>query len=1500
MKRLLALSILAFALVAAPASARLATPLEYDGFVDGSDAVGVSSPSFNGVVKAGFDQASGTLYATTSESGGRIYKFDAGTLQSEPFGELAPNTVISPQQTDVASGFTVDNSGTETQSRIYAFAEFASTINVYKPGGKLDEDVNIEAQGDDCGAAVGPDGHLWIAIYNVGAIEYLPDGEKTGKVFVPQNGPHENTPEMCDFAIDSQGNFYAPESYLGGFIKKYSSAGTFQYKLGKGNSTTVAIDRRDDSVYVDDRSTIEKYSSGGSLLDEFGAPESSSAPCPTVIEEAGNCYNGLSGSEGITVDETTGNVYATNAGFPQRVDVFTPGPPVVAADVTTDLPVPTPTSALLRGTLNPSGVATTACRFEWGAGSAGPYEHQAACAEGDVFDGSDDQHVTAEISGLTLGSTYHAALVVENANGILSYGLNQVFTAQGKPILGRVYVNELNTDGGRLNAEIDPHRGPTTYRFEYGTDSSYGTVVPLEEVPVPTASTVSQLLKGLSPGTEYHYRVVATNLAGESPSADHTFSTFPQVPVIVDNCPNALSRQQTSAALMPDCRSYELASAIDSGGYNVESDLVPRQQPLDGPVVDGRLLYGVHNGGIPGSGNPTNNGVDPYLAVRGEDGWTTRYVGVPANETPSIKPFASTLLATDDALDAFAFGGPEICAPCFADGSGGIPVRGRDGTLTQGMAGDLDGGPAARPDGLVVEPMSADGSHFVFGSTTQFESDGNDQTGDVSIYSRDLETGETQVVSKTPAGTNLTCLQGAGACHSPADGDGIAELAISRDGSRVVVAQRISTDGDGNRYWHPFMHIGTSSQTVDLAPGTTSGVLFDGMTEDGSRVYFTTRDQLSTADTDSSADIYVDEVGGGGTVVPELVSVTGGGPSNSDSCHPVTDWNTVSGGPNCDAVAFAGGAGVAADEGSIYFVSPELLDGGGNGVEDQANLYLARPGHAPRFVTTIDTSVGKPAAPPPSREVIQRELIKELSTPEALAVDQSNGDIYVAERETQSVSRFTASGDPHPFTAGTGAGTNRIQGQSFGFGAESQLAVDNHAGSPFENDLYVTSRGSTISVYANSGAKLGTLTGFSYACGVAVDQSNGDVYVADYYAGLVRLRPTSNSQPSFDENYERTRVQTRSASAILRPCQVAADAGDVFASGFSGGPVLAYSASQFQAAPGPEIYGELVSTLGNTVAMDSSTNELLVNTGGRIDLYSASGELEEELARGEIGGSRGLAVNGGNHHVYAVNGSSVVEIGYQVSPYEPIDNPAVVHGVRESGVHRFGDFQVSPDGHFAAFPSSAPITSFDSFGHLEVYRYDAEAGSTICASCAPTNSQATRDAVLPAHGNAMTLDGRVFFNSDEPLVLRDTNGKTDAYEWKDGEVFLISSGTSPFAEGMLSVSRSGRDAYFFTRDSLAPEDQNGSLMRIYDAREGGGFFHIPAPPPCAASDECHGPGSRAAAPAEVASLGGTEGNAVAPQGKKRCKAGFVKKHGKCVKKHRKRHHRRHNRRRGGR
>ena len=40
----------------------------------------------------------------------------------------------------------------------------------------------------------------------------------------------------------------------------------------------------------------------------------------------------------------------------------------------------------------------------------------------------------------------------------------------------------------------------------------------------------------------------------------------------------------------------------------------------------------------------------------------------------------------------------------------------------------------------------------------------------------------------------------------------------------------------------------------------------------------------------------------------------------------------------------------------------------------------------------------------------------------------------------------------------------------------------------------------------------------------------------------------------------------------------------------------------------------------------------------------------------------------------------MVEFGNEPVPYEPIDNPAVVHGVHDSGTHSYEDFQVTPDG----------------------------------------------------------------------------------------------------------------------------------------------------------------------------------------------------------------------------
>jgi hypothetical protein len=74
-------------------------------------------------------------------------------------------------------------------------------------------------------------------------------------------------------------------------------------------------------------------------------------------------------------------------------------------------------------------------------------------------------------------------------------------------------------------------------------------------------------------------------------------------------------------------------------------------------------------------------------------------------------------------------------------------------------------------------------------------------------------------------------------------------------------------------------------------------------------------------------------------------------------------------------VAFAGGAGVASGDGTIYFMSPELLDGPSNGVQDQPNIYVRRPSSATtEFVGVLDSSLIKPPPSPPQATSAGGEL----------------------------------------------------------------------------------------------------------------------------------------------------------------------------------------------------------------------------------------------------------------------------------------------------------------------------------------------------------------------------------------------------------------------------------------------------------------------------------------------------------------------------------------------
>jgi hypothetical protein len=88
-------------------------------------------------------------------------------------------------------------------------------------------------------------------------------------------------------------------------------------------------------------------------------------------------------------------------------------------------------------------------------------------------------------------------------------------------------ANSITQTSAKLHGTVKPNNEATTWHFEVGTTTAYGTNTP-EQGPVQPGAgntSVESDVGGLQPGTVYHYRLVATNPSGSIPGKDRTFTT---------------------------------------------------------------------------------------------------------------------------------------------------------------------------------------------------------------------------------------------------------------------------------------------------------------------------------------------------------------------------------------------------------------------------------------------------------------------------------------------------------------------------------------------------------------------------------------------------------------------------------------------------------------------------------------------------------------------------------------------------------------------------------------------------------------------------------------------------------------------------------------------------------------------------------------------------------------------------------------------------------------
>ena len=571
------------------------------------------------------------------------------------------------------------------------------------------------------------------------------------------------------------------------------------------------------------------------------------------------------------------------------------------------------------------------------------------------FNGSGANQVSATLTGLTQGTRYHYRLVSNNATGTANNTFartaDATFRPQDPPGVVDQFASAVNTDNLDLNADVEPRGGETTYQIEWGTDETYGNSLPAQSAKVKAilgTERVTQHLSGLTPGADLSLSLRVHEPGGNDPGPgprSSRRSRGPRGSIPAPTRTSASRRVRRSCSTVaptssspPPTRVGMTSSPTSSRARN------RRKRSRARPTGSCTPCTGARSRASPATRRTTGttHTSQPGARMDGPRGtW-----GFPPNGMPSDLPFGSPLLGADLNLSTFAFGengdGTPICDPCFDDGSVNVPLRDGDAPIAKGMAGSLN--PAADPAvGAVREPVSGDGTHLIFGTTAKFESDGN-SNGDVTIYDRNLLTGATHVVSKTPGGATMT-------------GTGIAELAVSeRRIARPHRPARLHRPDDRQPVLAPLHERRRRRQ--QHRPDAELARRRPLRRDDGRRIQGLLQRRIRRPE----------RVRHERRPLPRRRRRLERHPDPGLDRHrrqratptpaaPSSHWNNAAGADNCDVVAFAGGAGVAAGDGTVFFLSPEELDG--SGTAGEPNLFVARPGSAPHFVATLDP--GNPA-----------------------------------------------------------------------------------------------------------------------------------------------------------------------------------------------------------------------------------------------------------------------------------------------------------------------------------------------------------------------------------------------------------------------------------------------------------------------------------------------------------------------------------------------------------
>ncbi len=463
-------------------------------------------------------------------------------------------------------------------------------------------------------------------------------------------------------------------------------------------------------------------------------------------------------------------------------------------------------------------------------------------------------------------------------------------------------------------------------------------------------------------------------------------------PALAEDCPNASLRAETNSTRLPECRAYEMVTPLYKEGFPV----TPLAYTADGVVSYASIgSFAGNSAGVPGS---------QYHATRSAVGWRTTALSPPEEiynsggysvegESADLSSSLWTMSRRDQPGDRL-----------------GYYLRTPDGAFTRIGDAVFPGAPAPSP---FVAGVSADLSHVVF----HFSLSGNAAVTALYEYVGVGNQGLPRPVNVENTGAltpGETCTGG-----------------ISKDGR--VIAFASGCNGGVLAVWARVggsMTVAVSGSECTRTSGDPAGACnapaaanFAGMATDGSRVFFTSTQQLVNGDTDESNDLYECDIPPG---TPAPVGT-------ANPCASLTEVSGAASAANVENVVK-----VSEDGSRVYFVARGVLAGNlgtndATAVAGDNNLYVwqkdaAHPVGQTTFVAKLqanDISFG-------AQSTADGRYLLFNTTNKLLATDTDEAtDVYRYDADTGGLLRVS--------TDTNGSGGNEPGAQaSIGEGANNQ------------------------------------------------------------------------------------------------------------------------------------------------------------------------------------------------------------------------------------------------------------------------------------------------------------------------------------------------------------------------------------------------------------------------------------------------------------------------------